>query len=103
MGKKHDPRSRNLYSPSDDCSVDQSFEGDYHYDKEKDKLVTLIKPVPRLFTDYYRWFLYKNETAPETSFHVGMGIPIDECSKSCSNSFVSHTDTVDMSMYTHGS
>jgi len=97
-----DQKSRNLYCPSDDSSVnDKKFEGDFQCEKINEQLASLIQPVPRLFTDYYRWFLYKSESPPENLLEAGMGIPIDECSKSISSSSIS--DTVEVSMYTHRS
>jgi len=100
---EQDLKSKDLYCSSDDCSVDKSFDGDFYYDKKRNELLSLIKPVSCLFTDYYRWFLYKSESPPDNLLEVGMGLPIDECSEAFTNSSFEKSDTVEVSMSTHRS
>jgi hypothetical protein len=100
---KESLKSNHMDFSSDDCSVDQSFEGDYFINKKRDDLISSIKPVPHLFTDYYRWLLYKSQTPSNVIIGERIVVPIDECSISGSISKFENSDTVEVSMYSHGS
>jgi hypothetical protein len=97
--KEETGHDRNLYCPSDDYSeCEKSFQCN-PVDKENNQLAPLIKPVPLLFTDYYRWFLYKDNTfADEKTLKVGVGLPMDE---ECSKSLSTVPSTIEVSTYSH--
>jgi len=72
-------QERDLYSPSDECSVSENeFVDDVMGVSSKHT----IKPASVYFTDYYRWFLYKKATPIDDSFEVGMGVPFNDDDKS---------------------